>query len=132
MSFSRRSFIGATATSLAFGAFAARAQDEAVEAETYLNEVEGYGALIPDPKGLLDLPAGFRYRVIAQVGETMSDGLLIPGKFDGMGCFAAGDDKVLLVRNHELSVTDIHNVKVLAVFIGGRRVFERGGGGRDK
>jgi secreted PhoX family phosphatase len=109
MSFSRRSFLGAAATSLAFGAFSARAQDETVEAETYLNEVEGYGPLVDDPKGMLDLPARFRYQVIAQVGETMSDGLLIPGKFDGMGCFPAGDDKVLLVRNHELSVSDIHN-----------------------
>ncbi|MFY8208282.1 MAG: alkaline phosphatase PhoX [Caulobacter sp.] len=109
MAFSRRSFLGAAATSLAFSGFSVRAQDEAVEAESYLNEVEGYGELIADPKGLLDLPQGFRYRVIAQAGETMNDGLLVPGKFDGMGCFAAGEDKVLLVRNHELSVSDIHD-----------------------
>lgn len=109
MSFSRRSFLGASATSLAFGAFSARAQDEAVEAETYLNEVEGYGPLVSDPKGLLDLPAGFRYRVISQAGETMSDGFLVPGKHDGMGCFPVDAERVLLVRNHELSVGDIHN-----------------------
>lgn len=109
MTFSRRGFIGATATSLAFAAFSARAQDEAVEAETYLNEVEGYGALIPDPKGMIDLPPGFRYQVISQAGETMSDGLLVPGKADGMGCFPVDAERVLLVRNHELSVSDIHN-----------------------
>lgn len=105
MAISRRRFISAAATSLAFGAFAMRAG--ANPAETYLNEVEGYGPLVADPKGILDLPAGFQYRVIAQVGEPMSDGLRIPGKFDGMGCFAAGDDKVLLVRNHELSPGDV-------------------------
>lgn len=104
MTFSRRGFLGATATSLAFSAFAARAQAQVPE--TYLNEVEGYGPLIPDPNRMLDLPKGFSYRVIARTGETMSDGLLIPGKFDGMGCFAAGQDKVLLVRNHELSPGD--------------------------
>ena len=102
MAFSRRRFLGAAATSLAFTAFSARAQGS----ETYLNEVEGYGPLIEDPKRMLDLPRGFNYRVIAQVGQTMDDGLLIPGKFDGMGCFAAGQDKVLLVRNHELSPGD--------------------------
>jgi len=112
MTFSRRSFLGATATSLAFAAFSARAQDEAVEAETYLNEVEGYGALIPDPKGMIDLPPGFRYQVISQAGETMSDGLLVPGKADGMGCFALDAERVLLVRNHELSVSDIPQRRV--------------------
>lgn len=104
MTVSRRRFLGAAATSLAFAAFAARAQSRA--AETYLNEVDGYGPLAPDPKGVLDLPKGFSYRIIARTGETMSDGLLIPGKFDGMGCFAAGENKVLLVRNHELSPGD--------------------------
>lgn len=102
MAFSRRRFLGAAATSTAFAAFSTRAQG----AETYLNEVEGYGPLIADPKRMLDLPKGFSYRVIAQAGQTMDDGLLIPGKFDGMGCFAAGQDKVLLVRNHELSPGD--------------------------
>lgn len=107
MAVSRRTFLSATATSIAFGAFAARAQDGASPAETYLNEVTGYGPLVTDPKGMIDLPAGFHYRVIAQVGQTMSDGLVLPGKFDGMGCFAAGEDKILLVRNHEMSVSDV-------------------------
>ena len=39
----------------------------------------GYGELVPDPAGLLDLPAGFRYQVISQVGQSMNDGLLVPG-----------------------------------------------------
>ena len=50
MAVSRRTFLSATATSIAFGAFAARAQDSASPAETYLNEVTGYGPLVADPK----------------------------------------------------------------------------------
>lgn len=104
MSLSRRAFIASAATSLAFAGFSARAQDEALP-DAYLNEVEGYGPLLPDPKGLLDLPSGFSYRVISQAGESMSDGLLVPGAFDGMGCFDAGAGRVALVRNHELGPT---------------------------
>ncbi|MFL5996289.1 MAG: Tat pathway signal sequence domain protein, partial [Streptomyces sp.] len=26
----------------------------------------GYGPLVPDPKGLLDLPKGFRYKVLSR------------------------------------------------------------------
>jgi secreted PhoX family phosphatase len=106
MPFSRRGFLASTATSLAFSGFAARAQDGDQDAPTYRNEIEGYGPLIPDPRRMLDLPAGFRYQIISQAGETMSDGFLVPSKADGMGCFPAGEDKVLLVRNHELGVLD--------------------------
>ncbi len=62
-----------------------------------------YGALQPDPNGILDLPAGFQYRVISRTGETMSDGNLVPAAPDGMATFQAPDGKTVLVRNHELS-----------------------------
>ena len=64
---------------------------------------EGYGELVPDPAGLLDLPAGFSYQVFSQAGDTMDDGLLVPGAHDGMAAFAAPDGRTILVRNHELS-----------------------------
>lgn len=101
MTFSRRAFV-ASATTMAFSGFHARAQGSQAAGDSYLNEVEGYGPLISDPKGMLDLPAGFTYRVISQFGETMSDGFLVPGAFDGMGCFDIGGGQVALVRNHEL------------------------------
>jgi uncharacterized protein len=63
----------------------------------------GYGPLQPDPAGLLDLPAGFGYRVISSLGEPMSDGLAVPDRADGMGAFALDRNRVILVRNHELS-----------------------------
>ena len=99
----RRGLLTTGAAALAFTGLArqARAAAEAV-GETYVNEVEGYGPLIADPNKLLDLPEGFAYRVISQGGETMDDGLLVPGQFDGMGCFALEGSRVALVRNHEL------------------------------
>ena len=53
---------------------------------------------------MLDLPEGFTYRVISRWGEEMDDGLLVPALHDGMGCFDAGDGRVLLIRNHEIGI----------------------------
>ena len=66
----------------------------------------GYGALVPDTGGLLDLPEGFSYRVLSSLGDAMSDGATVPDKADGMGCFDLGDGRLALVRNHELVSTD--------------------------
>lgn len=96
----RRSLLAAGAAALAFGGLSRHAHADGVE--TYLNEVAGYGPLRPDPATVIDLPEGFSYRIISQLGEVMSDGLLTPGQFDGMGCFALDDERVILVRNHEL------------------------------
>jgi secreted PhoX family phosphatase len=59
--------------------------------------------LIPDLNEILDLPRGFSYRIISKLAETMSDGLAVPDRADGMGCFAVDNERVVLVRNHELS-----------------------------
>jgi len=64
----------------------------------------GYGPLIADPQGLIDLPAGFSYRVISKIGDTMDDGLTVPGCHDGMAAFAGPDGKTILVRNHECAM----------------------------
>lgn len=63
----------------------------------------GYGPLVADPKGILDLPAGFGYRVFSRTGQTMDDTLRVPGKHDGMAAFPGPDGLTILVRNHELS-----------------------------
>lgn len=34
----------------------------------------GYGPLVPDPHGLLDLPKGFRYRVLSREGDPLRSG----------------------------------------------------------
>ena len=49
----------------------------------------GYGPLLPDPNGIFNLPKGFTYQIISKQGSTMSDGLLVPGKGDGMATFMA-------------------------------------------
>lgn len=64
--------------------------------------VHGYGPLEADPRGLLALPRGFRYRVISRAGAAMDDGLVVPGLPDGMHVFPGGDGEIVLMRNHEL------------------------------
>lgn len=65
--------------------------------------VRGYGNLVPEKNALIDLPKGFSYRVISSLNNKMSDGLTVPDRADGMGCFALDNERVALVRNHELS-----------------------------
>lgn len=64
---------------------------------------EGFGPLVRDAEGILDLPAGFQYRVISRRGDAMTDGLLVPGRPDGMAAFPGADGLTVLVRNHENS-----------------------------
>lgn len=101
MRLDRRSLFSTGAAALAFTGLAKSVVAQGAS-ETYVNEVEGYGPLVSDPNGMLDLPQGFSYRILSQGGETMSDGLVVPGQFDGMGCFPLEGTRVALVRNHEL------------------------------
>ncbi len=69
-----------------------------------------FGNLVPDPGGLLDLPAGFQYRVLSPEGApTMrnktTSGIPVPGSHDGMSAFEGPGRTTVLVRNHELSTT---------------------------
>ncbi|MFC7567796.1 alkaline phosphatase PhoX [Actinomadura namibiensis] len=50
-------------------------------------EAYGYGPLVPDPKGVLDLPRGFSYKVISAQGDALPGGGQVPGKHDGMATF---------------------------------------------
>jgi uncharacterized protein len=72
----------------------------------------GYGPLVADPNGLLDLPAGFSYSVIARSAAwgataTPYTGTTTPSAdgCDGMGSFARPGGGTILVRNSELSGT---------------------------
>lgn len=70
-------------------------------------KVAGYGDLIPDSAGLIDLPKGFSYRVISSFGDKMTDGFQVPDRADGMGCLPLDDRRVALVRNHELKKSHV-------------------------
>ncbi|MEV8415704.1 alkaline phosphatase PhoX, partial [Streptomyces niveus] len=66
----------------------------------------GYGPLVPDPDGLLDLPKGFRYRVLSRTGDELRSGEgQVPSNPDGMAAFAGRRGRVHLVRNHENRAT---------------------------
>ncbi len=70
-------------------------------------EEAGYGGLRPDPNGLIDLPKGFQYRVISREGTKLSNGAPVPSDHDGMAAFRGPRrGTTLLVRNHELSLSD--------------------------
>ncbi len=84
----------------------------------------GYGPLVPDPDGILDLPRGFRYTILSREGTVRPDGLPVPSRFDGMGAFAGRGRGSRLVRNHECSPTS--RIKVQAP---PERTYDPAGGG---
>lgn len=119
MTFSRRTFLRASLLSASgllapegvLPAFAAMANGARGTAH-------GYGPLVADPAGLLDLPAGFQYRMLSpgftraagDLGDrfrsSLSNGEPTPGLHDGMAAFAGPDGTTILVRNHELNLGD--------------------------
>lgn len=91
----------------------------------------GFGPLVRDPGGLLDLPEGFTYTILSRAGERMSDGLIVPGKQDGMAAFPGPDGLTLLVCNHELDASmgpDAFQGGRLAGKVAADRFYDRGHG----
>ena len=66
----------------------------------------GYGELIQDPGGVLDLPKGFQYRMFSTTDDKLSNGAKVPGDHDGMHAFRGKGGTTVLVRNHELDPDD--------------------------
>ncbi|WP_081239182.1 alkaline phosphatase PhoX [Streptomyces viridosporus] len=63
----------------------------------------GYGPLVPDPDGILALPAGFTYRVLTHAGRTrLESGEFTPAEHDGTAAFPGPRGSTLLVNNHEM------------------------------
>ncbi|RYJ28378.1 hypothetical protein CU044_2795 [Streptomyces sp. L-9-10] len=66
----------------------------------------GYGPLVTDPDGLLDLPRGFRYKVLSREGDPLRSGEGgVPSNHDGMAALPGRRGRVRLVRNHENRAT---------------------------
>jgi secreted PhoX family phosphatase len=88
----------------------------------------GYGPIGPvadltDGEVRLHLPDGFEYRSFTPTGTLMSDGVITPGRHDGMAAFSAGPSRYRLVRNHEV------NGPVGAFGASGKAYDEMAGGG---
>ncbi len=114
MSLSRRQFLS-RAAGAGVAVTVAGSVDSLYAAEPALGTSgppAGYGPLVPDPAGILDLPRGFRYTILSREGTVRPDGLPVPSRFDGMAAFP-GDPRnanshrhgARLVRNHECSPT---------------------------
>ena len=66
----------------------------------------GYGPLVTDPAGLLSLPAGFSYTLVAEAGVTRLDsGEVTPSNADGSSCFDRRGGGYVLVTNHEIGAS---------------------------
>jgi hypothetical protein len=87
-SLSRRGFLGGSAAGLGF-AFAGRGSLDAFArpSSTDARSPAGYGPLVADPRGILALPKGFSYTLVAQSGVTQTSDGLYPSDPDGMGVF---------------------------------------------
>jgi secreted PhoX family phosphatase len=71
------------------------------------SDVAPFGPLLPDPDRILDLPAGFSYRIVSRAGDPMHDGLRVPHAHDGMAAFAGDNGRIILVCNHELAIHEL-------------------------
>ncbi|HEX7127212.1 MAG TPA: alkaline phosphatase PhoX [Thermodesulfobacteriota bacterium] len=97
MPLSRRGFLAGGTALAALAALGSR--------QAFAVGRDGYGPLVADPDGILDLPEGFRYRVLSRLGDPMSDGSATPAHPDGMAAFPNADGTITLVRNHEMNVS---------------------------
>lgn len=83
-------------------------------AQAGFRSTAGYGPLVADPAGLLALPEGFSYKIVAQAGvTTLVSGEPTPGNADGTAAFATRNGSVL-VNNHELGGSATYPVPTLA------------------
>jgi secreted PhoX family phosphatase len=94
-----------------FGAAPAGAKGHAGHGKPPKGEV-GYGPLVDDPAGLLALPAGFSYTLVAESGvTTLESGEPTPSDPDGTASFVRhGGDGSVLVMNHEVSGSEPYPV----------------------
>jgi hypothetical protein len=100
----RRKFLNLAATTTVSAVVASSLKNLTARAVTGKSfTTKGFGSLVKDPQGILDLPPGFKYKVFSRQGERMSDGNYVPGDHDGMAAFAGENGNIILVRNHELS-----------------------------
>lgn len=110
MSFSRRAFMirsGALAIAGSMAPVIGSATPARADPKRRGRPFSGYGDLVGDPRGVLDLPRGFSYKAFSRERDPLSRGGLVPGSHDGMAAFSAGIYGTWLVRNHEIEGEDV-------------------------
>jgi len=112
--FTRRQLLGRTAaTGLGIALAGSIDAIAGTAANAATRSATGYGPLVADPAGILSLPAGFSYRIVAESGVTvLEDGSLTPADNDGMGAFATAAGTTL-VYNHEIGGNEAPPVPVV-------------------
>ncbi|MFF5928968.1 alkaline phosphatase PhoX [Streptomyces hydrogenans] len=125
MSVTRRQILARTGATVAGIAFTGALAELFAGSPAAADPRGGYGPLLPDPAGLLDLPAGFSYRVLSREGDRLRSGEgRVPSHCDGMSAFAGPYGGVRLVRNHENRPEARHAVPLVPGL-----VYDRGGKG---
>jgi secreted PhoX family phosphatase len=85
----------------------------APEAMALTRRAAGYGPLVPDPAGILSLPQGFSYKIVAHAGETLLEsGEPSPSDPDGAAVFESRDGWAM-VQNHEIGGSEAYGVPTL-------------------
>ena len=96
---SRKTFIKQVSLfSLAFTGF----YNMLVAAEKGTNFIKSNQNLTIGNDGVLKLLNGFNYKIISEKGQTMSDGLPVPDRADGMISFKGDNGNIILIRNQEI------------------------------
>ena len=96
--YNRKEFIKKiSVATLGFTAFS-----KLIASKPLLDKIIFNNSLINDPKGIINLPQGFTYKIISQKNDLMDDGLRVPNAADGMACFQGSKNNIILIRNHEL------------------------------
>ncbi|MEM8780161.1 MAG: alkaline phosphatase PhoX [Cyanobacteria bacterium P01_G01_bin.49] len=114
MTLSRREFLNFTGLSVTVGVAAVYLKNYQTRiANGQTTKIEKFGNLVTDSNGILDLPRGWQYKIISQQGNSMSDGTIVPGSFDGMAAFPGKNGQIILVRNHELNPHEMPGINAL-------------------
>ncbi|WP_309109083.1 alkaline phosphatase PhoX [Arthrobacter sp.] len=106
MSLSRRNFVGVGVGVAALGFVFVGAGSLAPfvrPGNIATRNAVGYGALVSDSNGILALPEGFSYKLLARSGQTATAEGVHPSDPDGIGVFDGPDGGSVLICNHENS-----------------------------
>ena len=107
MKLSRRSFLSSSALLVPVAGLGSTVAAAQAFRPSPAAPFRGYGDLVKDPKGFLDLPRGFQYRILSAENEPMTTGGVVPSAHDGMAAIAAPNGQIALARNHEVNLDDV-------------------------